>query len=176
MSYKFQDEGVTLYTCPALRGEKRLISIGPPLIPLIPIFLDQTLPNAGEVKFEFKFRIGSPSAETSIDFAKIALILPDGRTLMPEKVRTWRPCFGTFSNDCNCYPEDFKAIAIDQFIVVNNIRYFELDFPTSRASVEECVIELGTIIVNGKKVEVSPLRFKKADHYRYWPFLLPFPK
>lgn len=165
--YTFQYNGIRIYTCRADAGG-RLLSIGPPLIPFIPVpDLSKSYPN-----FDFEFGIESPSSDVTIDFSKVALKLPDGTRLVPIDVVTWA---GVFPNACATHWSDLRGIAAERFVISGTARYFGMKFSIRRTKVEECVIELGTIIVNGENISLPPLKLKKDSVYPYRPFMLPLP-
>ncbi len=193
-SYKFQNEGVSVFIFPVDAGGG-LITIGPPLLPLIPI---PGLVTSVSNDLSFYFSIESPSEETSIDLSRIALKLPDGITLVPLEITTWQ----SSSPDDACIPQprtnrhfhilmpvlipgahvciehrtDSKSIPLQQFVIDKTTRYFEARFYKPKTKIEECIIELGAIDVNGKHADLPPVILIKTSVYGYQPFILPLPR
>jgi hypothetical protein len=171
-SYKFSTVGMSLYTCPALL-KAELVSMGPALVPLVPAPGEPKSAIAEDISLDFKFALESLSMATTIDFSQFILTLPDGKTINPDRVMTWQ---GTKEIHVSCNTlYDYKQIPIQQFVITNSTRYFAVRFPIPSSKVEQCIVELGTVKIDGKNVDVPPLRFKKDSDYKFRPFVLPLP-
>ena len=168
-SYKISTFGVTLYTCPAIVGGD-LTSIGVIFLPLIP---GPSKPNYEAPPFHFAFAIESLSANTTIDMSKVKVILQDGKMLSPSRLETWQEG-NNLSVSCT-HLANYKQIPIESVVINDGTIYFGVHFPISISSIEDCVIQLGILTINGKEVEVPQLRYRKASTHKYRPMILPVP-
>jgi hypothetical protein len=171
-SYEYRYENVIMVLCPIGRGAD-ILSVGPLLAPLIPVPGEGSRRKHSQLDFSIEVVIESSDAVTSIDLSKVRVELPGGRSLEPIDVSSERPTH-KFPDVCN-YLGDFKKLPIQEYEVSYDRRYIDIHFLVPHWDVEECIIDLGTIMVNGKGIKLPSLKFHKGSGIRYRPIILPLP-
>lgn len=197
-SYKFQQEGVTVVICPVLKLEwfyHDLISMGPPLFPIIPVFAlgqakrDILIYVRNEEKFfgrkvnlEVQIGIASPTNLCTIDFSKVRAEFPKGKSLPPSKISGFEEII-----ECPSPSEptilkspipaesirEREQIQIGEVAIINKRMYFLLEFDIRLVEVEEFILDLGCLSVNEKNIKLPPLKYKERSQYKYLKLGIP---
>jgi len=119
------------------------------------------------------FGIEGLSSEATAEFSTATLRLSDGTIFKPKEISTWS---GVFPDACISGWIDLKKLSTQEYSITASARYFRLLFPMPNDTVEDCVVELGSLIVNGERVAIPPIELKKTAIFGYRPFIMPLPR
>jgi len=186
-SYKFQCEGVTLVICPVHKWDWMnydIVSLGPPLFPIIPTFRSgerkraigngvRTFERMGtKVNLEVQIGVVSATNISKIDFSKVRVEFPGGKSLPPSKISGFEEI-----KECpSPWGRNREQIQIEEVGITNKRMYFLLEFDIRLIEIEEFALDLGHLSVNDKNIKLPPLKYKEVSQYRYHPFFIPMPK
>jgi len=183
-SYRFQHEDVTVVICPVSKWERinyDLISMGPPLFPIIPIFaLGQGKRNMIEAdrreeslghKTNLRVQIGtaSPTNMCTIDFSKVRAEFPNGKSLPASTISGFEEI-----KECpDPWMRERERMQIGEIAIIDKRMSFLLEFDIPLVEVKEFILDLGCLSVNEKNMRLPPLKYKEISQYSYLPFGIP---
>lgn len=163
--YKFQHRNVSLIIKNSYySGHSNYpIFIGPPLLPIFPIFAKYRK-EPFQHRFDgFSLDVESLNDMTKIDFSKIRIQVSGGRLLQPNAVRMWPP--GDRWNWAKG-----KEIPIQQVEVSKEKISFHIGFDARESElVEYFALDLGEIVIDDENIKVPVLQYSKGLK---WYFIL----
>jgi hypothetical protein len=152
--YQFQHHDVSVSMHASYSSNERIIWIGPPLIPILPIFL--FVPQRHDyMHFILQVEIETQS-HVSIDTSQIKAYISNGKILQAA------------ATDVSINSR--KLLEHPSMLEVSNGKlsfYLVYDVPLSQ--LEGFVIDPGSIAVNNEVIRIKPLQFGKKTKYQYHP-------
>lgn len=149
--YTFQCENITVTA--GFSYPPRIISWGPPLLPIIPHF--HKYPTNIVLDLEIK----SPSDTTRIDLTEIRLQVSDNKSVRLKKASAAKP------------DEISREIPIQKVAVSDGTTYW-LRFNPFDSVPREFVLDLGSIQITDKNIKLPPLKCNKRFRYSYYPLYI----
>jgi len=146
--YTFQDESVSVI----VREPSHIttVSYGPTPIPIIPAFAGKDIP------FDLFAEIESPTNTTTMDFSKLRVQF-SGETLLQIK-----------TVQCSIGGRSFKETT--KLLVSKEKGECHLKFDSLPSEVEEVLLDLGSIEIDGRTIKLPAVKCHKMVGYRYVPY------
>jgi hypothetical protein len=155
--YEFKYKDVSMQLSASYRPAFRVMSWGPPLIPLIPKVLYAKKDILA--KLLFYIIIESPTKTSSLNLSQIKVYGGGQKTL---RVHIRAVYLGS---------EKLKEIPI-QAVISKGKTYIYLECDSTFLELEQFVLDLGCIIVGDEEVKLAVLEFRKTPKYIYGPFVI----
>ena len=130
-------------------GDDGTLIFGPPLIPLIPVFLWS---KPRPYRFGFYIALECPTETCSMELSKIRILSSEGKVWQIDKFRT--------SRERN--PDKITASNGKDEYSLTSSEELPLD-------IEEILLDLGSIQINGDEVKLPHIRILKKTKYGYYP-------
>jgi hypothetical protein len=155
--YEFRHKDVCMQLSASYRPAFRVMSWGPPLIPLIPKVLYTTKDILA--KLLFYIIIDSPTKTSSLDLSKIK-VYGAAQKILRVDIRTVYLGY-----------QELKEIPI-QPAISKGKAYIYLECDSTFLELEEFVLDPGGIIVGDEEIKLPLLEFRKTPKYVYGPFVI----
>ena len=155
--YEFKYKDVSMRLSASYRPASRVMSWGPPLIPLIPKVLYAKKDILA--KLLFYIIIETPTKTSSLDLSQIKVYGGGQKTLRVDIRAVY---LGS---------EELKEIPI-QAVISKGKAYIYLECDSTFLELERFVLDLGRIIVGSEEVNLAVLEFQKTPKYIYGPFVI----
>ena len=140
---------------------RRVAWFGPPLIPLVPVFLLH--PKEGFGKVMLWVEIESPTETSGLDISQIQVYGTGGK---PLRVDAKSIDFRHGSEE----REHLKQVPKRPTISKGRLS-LHLECHSTLSELKHFTVDLGSLNVGGESVRLPPLSFRKKTEYKYGPFV-----
>jgi len=172
-THSYGDATFTLCTTP---DTWRMIGIGPPIVPLIPLglFMDP-IRNWPSELFTY-VQVDSAKDKVALDLARIRLRV-DGHAepLVPAFISRYEPGKDVESDNddvCGRVPGHHESVASVQELSGGRAQ-FVIRFDVPDHDVRHAELDIGRVRVGAREVAIPPLRYERDTFWFYSPMLIP---
>lgn len=164
---RYKNNGISLTTRPSKGVGACPISIGPPIIPVIPLFFFCL---ADDSDLTLDFMIENSSEELSIDISNSRLSTSDDRVIPLYRALTCTANEKYFSV-CSSSDKDLTIIKTSPVILNKGTSILTLVY-TKIGTPTELNFKFGELSSEGKAIKVPPLKLQRSNGVAYIPFML----
>lgn len=144
------------------------ISMGPPIIPIIPMFFF-CFGNDSDLFLEF--RIENKNDGLSIDMQSVKLLKSENQAVPVYRAHYCTAGEGQNSSYCDSTKNDHRPISTSPLIL--NKGSFILTFSYLKiGNSDELTFEFGKIFSEGKQINLPPLKLRRSNGMAYIPLML----
>lgn len=171
---QYKNNIVTLSTQYYNWGDSCPISMGPPIVPIIPLFF---FCFGGDSALNLGVTIENLSDELSIDIQGIRLFASGDRVVPIYRAHYCPAGEGYNSRDCSFSEQDGKIVSSFKIIstsplILNKGRFFLSFSYLKTGRPDELTLEFGKIFSKGEQINLPPLKLRSSNGVAYIPLML----